>query len=311
MSNNGNLIEALANSRMCHEYERAFSEATGMPVTLRSTANWQLPFHGKRKENPFCALVASKSRTCAGCLQMQERLRLKAARKAATLTCSFGLCEAAVPVRLGNETVGFLQTGHVMRQKPTARQFNDVAQQLKEHGLDVDRKKVREAYFQTPVVSRKKLDSLTHLLSVFADHLSMKGCQIALQQAHAEPPVISKARQYIEKHHSEELSLGQVASAVHTSASYFCRLFKRATGFNYTEFLSCVRIEKAKNLLLNPNLRVSEIAYDAGFQSLTHFNRVFKRIVGWSPTEYRTKLPGPVQPAGKDVNLARRAFSLL
>ena len=49
-------------------------------------------------------------------------------------------------------------------------------------------------------------------------------------------------------------------------------------------------LEKAKNLLLNPNLRVSEIAYEVGFQSLTHFNRVFKRILGQSPTEYRAQL---------------------
>ena len=49
-------------------------------------------------------------------------------------------------------------------------------------------------------------------------------------------------------------------------------------------------MEKAKNLLLNPNLRVSEIAYEVGFQSLTHFNRVFKKIVGESPTYYRSHL---------------------
>ena len=48
--------------------------------------------------------------------------------------------------------------------------------------------------------------------------------------------------------------------------------------------------EKAKNLLLNPNLRISEVAYEIGFQSLTHFNRVFKKITGQSPTEFRSKL---------------------
>jgi AraC-like DNA-binding protein len=83
------------------------------------------------------------------------------------------------------------------------------------------------------------------------------------------------------------MSLGQVAKAMNTSTFYFCKLFKKVTGINFTDYVSRVRIEKAKNLLLNPNLRVSEIAYDVGFQSLTHFNRVFKRILGQSPTEYR------------------------
>ena len=88
----------------------------------------------------------------------------------------------------------------------------------------------------------------------------------------------------------EELSLTQVAKAVNISTFYFCKIFKRYTGLNFTEYVSRVRIEKAKNLAMNPNLRISDIAYEVGFQSLTHFNRVFKRITGMSPTEYRSKL---------------------
>ena len=103
--------------------------------------------------------------------------------------------------------------------------------------------------------------------------------------------VITKAKRFIEEHHTENLSLGQVSTAVHTSVFYFCKLFKKVTGINFTEFVSRTRVEKAKNLLLNPNLRISEIAYEVGFQSLTHFNRVFKKVVGESPTTYREHLP--------------------
>jgi AraC-like DNA-binding protein len=288
---NENLIETLMDSQMYRDYERAYSEATGMPVALRPAETWQLPLHGKRKENPFCALVASKSHACAACLQMQEKLRLNALQQPATMSCSYGLCEVAVPVRLGDETVGFLQTGQVMRQKPTARQFDEIALHLEEQGLNGDVEKLRDSWMQTPVLPQKKLDAITHLLSIFAEHLSMKGNQIALQQNHAEPPIITKAKQYIEEHHTEEISLGQVAGAGHTSTFYFCKMFKRATGINFTEFVSRLRAEKAKNLLLNPNLRISEIAYEVGFQSLTHFNRVFKKIMGQSPTDYRRRLP--------------------
>ncbi len=70
-------------------------------------------------------------------------------------------------------------------------------------------------------------------------------------------------------------------------------MFKRVTGLHFTAYLSLVRIEKAKNLLLNPNARVSEIAFEAGFQSLAHFNRVFKRLSGLSPTAHRKQLPKP------------------
>ena len=74
-----------------------------------------------------------------------------------------------------------------------------------------------------------------------------------------------------------------MAKAVNTSTFYFCKMFKKVTGINFTDYLSRVRIEKSKNLLLNPNLRVSEIAFEVGFQSLTHFNRVFKKILASRP----------------------------
>jgi YesN/AraC family two-component response regulator len=67
-------------------------------------------------------------------------------------------------------------------------------------------------------------------------------------------------------------------------------MFKKATGLTFTDYLGRVRVEKAKNLLLNPHLRVSEIAYTVGFQSLTHFNRIFRKVAGEAPTDFRERL---------------------
>lgn len=290
MNANGQLLEALAGSEMFQNYERAYTETTGMPVALRPVETWQLPLHGKRRENTFCALMAERSRTCAACLQTQEKLAKDAMNAPCAMNCAYGLCELAVPVKLGAQTIGFLQTGQVMRQKPTTAAFSRAVEKARELGVDIDNARAKEAFLTTPVVSQKKLDSISILLTTFADHLSMKTNQIALQAANAEPPVITKAKQFIREHYTEDLSLGQVAAAVHTSVFYFCKIFRKVTGTTFTEFVSRTRIERAKNLLLNQNLRVSEIAYEVGFQSLTHFNRVFKKIAGESPTDYRGHL---------------------
>ncbi|MFM1767871.1 MAG: hypothetical protein RJA22_400 [Verrucomicrobiota bacterium] len=291
MNANSQLLETLADSPTYKDYEKAYNEATGLPVTLRPVETWQLPLHGRRNESGFCALMARKSRTCAACLQVQEKLCQEARSGPATVMCRFGLTESAVPVRLGQEPIGFLQTGQVFERKPTEAQFEKAAKELDDMGMKVPRAELREAFFATPVVTRRKLDAVTHLLTVFADHLSLLSNQIAVQRNHAEPPVITKARQYIHEHQGEPLSLGQVARAVNTSTFYFCKLFKKVTGVNFTEYVSRVRVERARELLLNPNLRVSEIAYEVGFQSLTHFNRVFRKLLGQSPTEYREHLP--------------------
>ena len=296
-NNNGanserSLIEALSNSKVFQDYERAFTEATGLPVALRAVESWQLPHHGQRNESPFCAMVLETSRACASCLQVQEKLAAGAAEEPHTVSCPAGLCDTAVPVRLGDRLIGFLQTGQVFRKAPTQAQFERTVRLVAEWGVNVAADKLKEAYFATPVVPNKKHEAVVKLLAIFAQHLSMLSNQVVLQQDNAEPPVITRAKDYIQEHQTENLRLGHVAKAVNTSTFYFCKMFKKVTGINFTDYLSRVRIEKSKNLLLNPNLRVSEIAFEVGFQSLTHFNRVFKKILGQSPTEYRAQLLG-------------------
>ena len=286
------LIDALVTSKIYQDYERAFTEATGLPVALRPVESWQLPHHGKRGESPFCAIIAGKSKACAVCLQVQENLVEAAMVEPATVSCEVGMCDTAVPVKLGDKVVGFLQTGQIFRKKPTEAQFKKVLGLTKEWGLDVGPKELREAFFGTRIISPKQHESVVKLLSIFAQHLSMLSNQLVVQQENSEPPVIRRAKEFINEHQTEDLTLGQVAKAVNTSTFYFCKMFKKATGINFTDYLSRVRIEKSKNLLLNPNLRVSEIAFEVGFQSLTHFNRVFKRILGQSPTDYRAKVLG-------------------
>ena len=103
----------------------------------------------------------------------------------------------------------------------------------------------------------------------------------------AEPVEIWKARNFIQAHSDEELSLTQVAKAVNISPNHLSEKFKRVTGVNFVKYVARTRYEKARVLLQNFDLRVSEIAFTTGFQSLSQFNRVFKKLSGKSPTQYR------------------------
>jgi AraC-like DNA-binding protein/ligand-binding sensor protein len=295
MGENANklLVERLSQSRIYRDYERAFSEATGLPLSLRPLEIWQPVHRGKKHENPFCALMAQHSRSCAACLQVQEKLSSDTSdeQEAKTVKCFAGMCDTAVPVRLGDELIGFLQTGQARVEPPTRNQFRRVTRQLVDWGLKVDLNQLEEAYFHTRVLAPQQYQSLIRLLTIFGQHLSLVSNQLMTQSRNAELPAITRAKQFIREHQADDLSLGSVARAVNTSTFYFCKMFKKATGLHFTDYLSRVRIEKAKNLLLNPHARVSEVAYEAGFQSLTHFNRVFKKVTGQSPTVYRSKLP--------------------
>jgi AraC-like DNA-binding protein len=289
-TSNRALVEVLANSRTYLDYERAFGDMTGLPVALQPAETWQLPHHGKRNENPFCALISGHSSSCSACLQVQARLHVAAAETAGTMECPAGLCDTAVPVRMSDRLIGFLQVGQVFRKPPTLARFKAVVRRCRQWGIEADRETLQAAYFSGQVVSPIEHDCIVKLLAIFAQHLAALSNQIFIQQENSEPLIISRARAYIQEHQAEQIKLSQIAKAVNMSSFYFCKTFKKFIGINFTDYVARVRIEKSKNLLLNPNLRVSEIAFEVGFQSLTHFNRVFKKILGQSPTAYRAQL---------------------
>jgi AraC-like DNA-binding protein len=103
----------------------------------------------------------------------------------------------------------------------------------------------------------------------------------------AEPVEIWKARKFIHAHSDDELSLTKVAKFAHISANHLSEKFKEVAGINFVDYVARIRVDNARDLLQNSNLRISEIAFAVGFQSLSQFNRVFKKLTRKSPTQLR------------------------
>jgi AraC-like DNA-binding protein len=284
------IVKQLSKSQIYRDYETAFNQATRLPLAFRPHDLWQHALRGKKHENPFCALMAKSNRSCAACLQVQQELIEGEPGESTSAICFAGLCDTTVPVNVGNDIIGFLQTGQVALRKPSETGFSRIAQQLILWGVKVDLNELQDAYFHSTVLSKEQYDAMVRLLEIFAKHLSVMANQILVEGQNEESPMITRAKRFIGDHQAESISLEQISKALNVSTFYFCKMFKKATGLTFTNYLARTRIERAKNLLLNPHVRVSEVAYDCGFISLTHFNRIFKRIVGKSPTIYRRTL---------------------
>jgi AraC-like DNA-binding protein/ligand-binding sensor protein len=284
------IVDQLRRSEVYRDYEKAFQETTGLPLSLRPVEAFDLANQGSQFENPFCALMATTNQSCAACLQLQRKVEEEANLEPKTLKCFAGLCDSAVPIRVGQDLIAFLQTGQILLHRPSRREFSTVARQLINWGTEVDLKQVEEAYFQTRVLTRRQYDSILRLLAIFAQHLASLSNQLMVQEEKSESPQIARARVFIGEHQDEDLSLSEVARAVNMSAFYFCKMFKQATGLTFTDYLARIRVEKVKNLLLDPHKRVSEAAFAAGFQSLSQFNRVFRKVAGEAPSTYRERI---------------------
>ncbi|HEY5779696.1 MAG TPA: PocR ligand-binding domain-containing protein [Terrimicrobiaceae bacterium] len=282
---------SLGQTQIYRDYLKAFTQATGLPLRLRDAADEGSVSRPGKGASPFCSLMARTNVSCEACLAMQRRLEQQARIEPKTLKCFAGLCETAVPVRVGENLVAWLETGQVLIDHPTKSKFSRLAKTLLRWGTHVDLKRVEEAYFNTRVISRVQYESAVRLLQIFAGHLAEVGQRIALSHRQSESPAMTKARQWIAEHCEESVSLAEAARAVSLSAKHFSDMFRKATGIPFVEYVGRVRVEKAKNLLANPQLRISEVAFEVGFQSLSQFNRVFKKIAGQSPKSYRQTLP--------------------
>jgi AraC-like DNA-binding protein/ligand-binding sensor protein len=298
------VVARLKHSELFRDYQQAFETATGLPLVLRAVGSFDAPLHGSKQIASFCALMGGTSKTCAACLQMQVTVESEGVTECKTVECFAGLSESVVPVRIGEKVIAYLQTGQVLLRPPTEKSFRTAMAQLDKWKATVSPEQLRTAYFETRVLTRARYGAVLRLLNSFAQHLSLLSNELMIKQTAPEAPAISKARAFIFEHLGEELCLEQVARAANTSPFYFCKIFKAATGVTFTDYVARARIEKTKEMLLNPHTRISEAAYAAGFQSLSQFNRVFRRIVGQAPSTYREHLHGSASPTPRAAPLA-------
>lgn len=285
-------FEDLARLPLVAFYESSFRKATG--VTLKVVppdAGGHRPA-AQGTENLFCAILASTPTTCGPCQQTEERACRNAANKRTTqqLYCHAGMTVLAVPVILDTRHIATLLSGQIFRREPTERDFNLI---LKSFDGDLPPdwvKKLRKAYFDTPVLTAERFQAAVQLVEVFAQYLSDSANRLAIAGSDEDPEVVARAKEFVRTHAEETITLTQVVQHVHVSRFYFCKLFKKATGVTLTEYITRVRIEKAKTLLNDRSRRISEVVFASGFGSVPQFNSVFKRHVGLAPTEYRATL---------------------
>jgi two-component system response regulator YesN len=119
---------------------------------------------------------------------------------------------------------------------------------------------------------------------------SMKA--MAEHQQSLAPDIVQQIKQYIIEHSSEEVSLESIGSRVGMSPFYISKVFKEQVGVNFIDFLTECRIEKAKSLMCDPEASMKEITFEVGYNDPNYFSKVFKKMCGMTPTDYRKTMFG-------------------
>jgi AraC-like DNA-binding protein/ligand-binding sensor protein len=287
------VVAQLWQSRAYQDYYLAFAKALKLPLELYSVnENGQANSVSGKPVNPFCQILAEADKICASCPEVNRGLSYSNISETQTVRCFTGFTFTSVPVKLENEVIGFLQTG-VFLHNPNAKRFQNIVTRLKQLGIKADFRLLKDTYFNSRVVSPDSYHAVVGLLETAVAHLNTIADQIAMERCNQDPLVIKRAKAYVASHLSDRIKLCDIAHALNVSLFHFCRTFKQATGQTFVQYLSRVRVDRAKMLLRSNGLRISEIAYEVGFQTLTHFNRTFRKLAGCSPSEYRSRSIAP------------------
>lgn len=133
-----------------------------------------------------------------------------------------------------------------------------------------------------------RVESYDKLRKWFIDKLTDACHDVKSRKENRSNGIIDRAKEYIMTHYQKDISLDDVSREVDISPYYFSKLFKEATGDNFIEYLTNLRIDKAKDLLDNTELSMKEICVQVGYANPNYFSRIFKKNVGVTPTEYKT-----------------------
>jgi len=291
----------LMDSATVRKQQGAFTGATELPLTLLPATAGVGSSDAARASAAFCVEGCLGGRSGEVCQRMLAGAEHRAAHNSepVQLRCPAGLFKIIVPVFVGGRHVGNLLAGPFSQQSLDRETVRRLTRRLRQWGLEKRLAVLRASWRYSPLLGSERARSAATLLKMFAQYLSERGNQLLADEPEQSSPLLRKIEAYLAENHNGSVSTKELAQRVHLSPCYFCKLFKKQMGLTFTEYRRRARVEKAKRLLLDPHRRVSEAAFEAGFESIPYFNRVFRRFVGCSPTEYRA----PVARTTEDKRL--------
>lgn len=277
----------MSTKKILHEYHDVFYKLLGIPFDWVCEDYTKFTVCGYAHCNPLCRRIHSSKEGKAMCDNLTVTYITHCRKHGTPLSfvCHAGLTDTVVPIFVGDSYVGSMCVGQFLQEKPSAKEIHAVAEKLKP--LNITRDELKKYYAGTPVLAPDKLEGLIELLKMIGGYICESQMKLNFLQSIHQSDVVGAAIQYMEMNHKSQMPVKTIAKKVGISGSYLTHLFTKQTGMSPVRFLNSLRIKKAIELLEETDLYISQIAFAVGFQSIQHFNRIFKKMMKKSPSDYR------------------------
>lgn len=268
----------LTQNSLFRDFRLAFEKLTALPLDILAPGEFRIP----EGAPDFWKTMGLADQTCKACHIAHGELQKTGDGNTRTAECFAGMTSSSVPVKVRGKTLAFLQTGHVFLGRRGRPSWQNLRRFIERHGLDPGA--CEQALQAARSAHPAHYQSAIKLLEIFAKQLSETLPSRPFGETY---PAIEQACRMMRDDLEQDWTLPRVAKAVKMNPSYFSDVFCKSTGETFSGCLARLRIERACRMLESTRLGVGEIAFAAGFRSISQFNRTFKKLIKLTPREFR------------------------
>lgn len=275
--------QVLVTSTSVREQQVAFTCATGVPLTLAGASPQALG------DDTFCVKGCLGDPSGTACQNKLLQAEKRAVTRSAPVqySCPSGLIKILVPVFIQGSHVGSLLAGPFALHALDGNRLAQLVGRLDKLGLGDRAGELEHTWRFTPRLTTAKSQAAGTLLQMFGKYLEECGKQQLSALKQKPSGLLQKIEAFLAECQDHAVSLKEVAASVNLSPCHFCSVFKKQTGLTFSQYRTRQRLEKARQLLADQGRRISDVAFEAGFESIPYFNRAFRKAFGCSPSSYR------------------------
>ena len=282
----------ITGKKLLHNYHEAFYKLFHLPLDFLAPDNRAFTICGKSHCNALCTKIMENETGAALCATLLRQRVAEGKRTGLPVVnrCHAGFFDALIPIFADGDYMGSLCIGQFLRRRPDEAALAAIREELA--FLEFEPGELENYYRNTRVMNEEEVEGLVELVQMLGEYICESHTRLRFLESMRSSDPIRTAEQYIQHHYAKHLTVDGIARSVGMSKSYFIHKFTEQNGTSPIAYLNSFRVTQAAEMLSVTDMPVSEIAYHCGFQSLSHFNRQFRKVFGGSPRRFRDKTRG-------------------
>ncbi len=230
-----------------------------------------------KNNNEYCGLVQSSGKGLRRCLDSSKALMEKCrdSQRSEYMICHAGLVEIVIPMIYEKNIVGYMMLGHVKERESNA----DIEEALS--SLPVNIEIAKNIYISLPSFDKQKINGIIDIAEMFVKFIIYDN-MLRLKKSYFD-----EVKRYVYDNVGTKLTAGKIAAGIHISKSTLYSTIREATGLSVNEYVTNIRVNRAKDLLSESEISVNDISNMLGFANISYFVSFFKKHIGLTPLAFR------------------------